>query len=365
MTSKEFNPDFIDLIDEDSRQEADKNNKESKDDTNRLTELKRLKIKFYSNVGLNIYDQAQLNNALQAEKKHSHKHNYFAGTPWRSHAAVKDNVFSYLNILKSKFANFISVLEAIEGELRLACLSEKPTVTFTPKLLVGPPGVGKTRFCAELSKALGIPFYSKSLATMTASFVLTGMTDGWSDARPGYISTTLLKCCVANPLIMFDEIDKSNGENRYDTTKPLLALFEQHSAKYFEDEYFEIEFNASAINFITTANDEFSIPEPVLSRLDVFNIEIPDKAQSRSIVSSIYNEILNQHPWGKHFNESLSKRIVIYLSELPPRNVRQQILSACAYAAKREGKNIKLRLSDFERISKRISKPGIGFLSNH
>lgn len=365
MILKNFQPDFSSLNGDESIPEDEKSNDISEPEALRLIELERLKIKFYSNVGLHIYDQAQLIEVLKSENRSSHKRNYFAGTAWRSHAAVRESAFTYLNILKDKFANFTSVLEAIEGELRLSCLADKPFVAFTPKLLLGPPGIGKTRFCSELAKALGIPFYSKSLATMTASFVLTGMSEGWSDARPGFIATTLLKSCVANPLIMFDEIDKSNAEHRYDTTKPLLALFEKHSAKYFEDEYFELEFNASAINFITTANDERLIPEAVLSRLEIFNIEIPDKTQSRTIVDSIYKEILTQHPWGKSFDKALSKNILIYLSEISPRNVRQKILSACANAAKRQGKPIKLRLSDFKKDEKPVRKPSIGFLSNY
>lgn len=363
MILKNFHPDFSSSNGDESKPEDEKSNEISEPEALRLIELKRLKIKFYSNVGLNIYDQAQLNKVLKSEKNYSLKRNYFVGTAWRSHAAVRENVFTYLNILKDKFANFTSVLEAIEGELMLSYLADKPIVALTPKLLLGPPGVGKTRFCSELAKALGIPFYSKSLATMTASFVITGMSDGWSDARPGFIATTLLKGCVANPLIMFDEIDKSNAEHRYDTTKPLLTLFEKHSAKYFEDEYFEIEFNASAMNFIATANDENSIPEPVLSRLEVFNIEVPDEAQSRSIIKSIYKEMLAQHPWGKYFSEILSKDIVQYLSKLPPRNVRKLLHSACARSTKRNARPIQLRFSDFETHKLQISKPGIGFLA--
>ena len=365
MTSKELNPDFSDLLVEDSVHEAGNTNKPSENETNRLSELKRLKIKFYSNVGLNIYDQDKLNTALKSEKRFSQKTKYMEGTAWRSHAAIKQSVFSYLEILKSRFANFTGVLEAIEGELRLECLGDKPIVTFTPKLLLGPPGVGKTRFCSELAKALGIPFYSKSLATMTAGFVLSGMSDCWSDARPGFISTVLLNGCIANPLIFFDEIDKSHADSRFETTMPLLALFEHHSAEQFEDEYFELEFNASGMNFMATAKDASLIPEAVLSRLDVFNIEIPDAAQSRSIVNSIYSEILSQHRWGKYFNGHLNEEIQLYLSELPPRNIRQKILSACANAARGRDKPIQLRSSDFEKENKHKPKPGIGFLANH
>jgi ATP-dependent Lon protease len=321
--------------------------------------------KIYPNVGLNIYCQNQLVRAVQERSKHNGKYQAFNTSAWRSHAGVKDKVFVKLADLKSRFANFSDVIYMIESELRLACLSDKPYISIYPKLLLGPPGVGKTRFCFELAKVLGIPFYSKSIATMTASFILTGMSESWSDAKEGFIAKTLLNCAVSNPLIMLDEIDKSNADSRYDTTKPLLNLFEKHSAQRFEDEYYEIEFNASAINFITTANDERCIPEPILSRLEIFEIKIPDRYQSQAIVKSVFKEMLSEHDWGKFFKETLKKEVVLFLSELPPRTVRKKLLSACANAAKQQGTAIELSLSDFGIDKKPKKNSGIGFMANY
>ncbi len=41
-------------------------------------------------------------------------------------------------------------------------------------LLLGEPGLGKTKFVSELAKVLQLPYFELSLATITSSFVLSG-----------------------------------------------------------------------------------------------------------------------------------------------------------------------------------------------
>src|SRR5919108_139678 len=66
----------------------------------------------------------------------------------------------------------------------------------------------------------------------------------------------------------------------------------------------ELPIDASGAVWLATANDAARIPEPLLDRLNVYQIDAPDAAGSRAIALSIYAEIRNAHDWGRQFPES-------------------------------------------------------------
>jgi ATP-dependent Lon protease len=70
------------------------------------------------------------------------------------------------------------------------------------------------------------------------------------------------------------------------------------------------------------------IPEPLLSRLTLYQIEPPDAEGAARIARTIYGEIRNSHDWGKHFPEALSASAIEKLAALPPREMRRAIHSA-------------------------------------
>jgi ATP-dependent Lon protease len=142
----------------------------------------------------------------------------------------------------------------------------------------------------------------------------------------------------ANPVIVVDEVDKASGDGQYDPLGALYELLEVKTATRFVDEFVELPIDASGAVWLATANDAAQIPEPLLSRLAVYEIEAPDEAGATRIAGAIYSEMRGAHDWGRQFPESLSPAALEKFASLPPREMRRALQAAFG-AAKLDGRN--------------------------
>jgi ATP-dependent Lon protease len=221
--------------------------------------------------------------------------------------------------------NFREVLDDLKKFLALA-VSGNEAVHFTPILLIGEPGLGKTYFARKLADTLATGFAFVSMNSLTAGWVLTGASAGWHNARPGKVAQTLIEGDFANPVIVLDEVDKAGGDHRYDPMGALYTLLERDTAARFKDEFIDVDMDASHILWIATANDESSIPEPVLNRMNVYVIERADAEGARRIALSVYKEILEQHNWP--FPPEPSEAMLDRLMTIPARDMKKLLLDA-------------------------------------
>lgn len=83
--------------------------------------------------------------------------------------------------------------------------------------------------------------------------------------------------------MVVDEIDKARGEHAYDPLGALYSLLEHDTAQEFVDEFADVAVDASQIIWVATANDERSIPEPILNRVNVYNVQSATFEQARNI----------------------------------------------------------------------------------
>ncbi len=255
--------------------------------------------------------------------------------PNRELAVIRDlNIFQNL---KSRFPNFLEVIELFESN---AIGLSKLGLPFelTPILLQGDPGLGKTFFVSELAKVLGLPFCEISMATMTASFALSGGSLQWSEGSIGFIAKSLANSKFANPIILIDEIDKCNVDSRYDPINTLYSLLEPHSAKRFKDEALEVELDASRVVWIATANDINKIPDPILSRMRVIDIKQPNVQQMKDVVNSIYSNFRASKPYGELLAPNIEESVIDLLSVRSPREVRMLIDTGCLNAIRENRK---------------------------
>lgn len=239
--------------------------------------------------------------------------------------------------LRIRFPNFSEVLDNYEANAIGLSKYELPFES-SPILLNGEPGLGKTVFASELSKVLGLPYFEISMATMTASFALSGGSIQWSEGSVGFIASSLANSQVGNPIFLIDEIDKHSGDSRYSPISPFYSLLEQRSAKKFKDEALEIEMDASRIIWIATANDLSNIPEPILSRMRIFNINRPTVIQMREVVFSIYESFKSGKLFGHFFYKEIPEQTLNCLTRKTPRAVRIAIDEGCLKAI-RDGRS--------------------------
>ena len=239
-----------------------------------------------------------------------------------------------LNSMYARFPHFKDVLDHIKEQITLkGCGASGKPVLFPPILLRGNPGTGKSYFARELAKALNVPCEGKDLSVTSEAFVLTGLDQSWRGAKPGMVFDTLVQGEYANPVLLLDEVDKArvSGVNSSPIAS-LYSLLERDSACVFKDEFLPLELDTSKINWVLTANHG-EIPEPIESRLDVFEIRDPSKEECKIIAQSVWSDVCEKELPSTHpFSLTLSQDILEIITSISPRIMRKVLTSAAGKA---------------------------------
>ena len=267
-----------------------------------------------------------------------------------------------LEELYCKFPNISEVTSFVAKQLSLCHLQDRPHFKLPSILLLGNPGLGKTRYLNALTTALKVPMHEVSMSSLSASFVLSGSDFTWGGGRPGKIAEIFLSDLCVNPIFVLDEIDKAGGDDRYDPLGPLYQLLEKHTAKRFFDEALQISFDTSHFSWCATANREFRIPEPIMNRFKIFNIPDLSNEDIPIVAQSIYDDIRQENAWGAHFSEDLETDIFPLLYGKNARDIYFMLFDAFGTAAEDDSaeKPLVLKVSHF---AKAPPKRNIGFLS--
>ena len=276
---------------------------------------------------------------------------------------------SPLDELYSRFPHFTEVLDFVSNCLALAgCGEEGKAVRFSPILLRGMPGTGKTFFAQELSRVLGASFVERDLSVTSDAFVLTGLDSGFKNSKPGLIFDALVSGTKANPVICLNEVEKAHqGGTHSSPLASLYSLLEPTSARLFTDEFVPVPIDASRINWVLTAN-EGPLPDPILSRLEQFNIAAPTPSQCRLIAGSVWEEVRLKHmPRGHGFPDSLPDDVLDVMSKTSPRIMRKALTLAAGVAAKSGRKYLEVVdvLNGFRRDHEQGHSRSIGFTAKH
>jgi ATP-dependent Lon protease len=240
---------------------------------------------------------------------------------------VKPSAMPEMDALVEELPNFGAVIEDVRRQLAL-CVDSKDPVEIPPMLLLGPPGIGKTHFARRIAELLGTGVGFVPMGSLTAGWVLSGASSQWKNAKPGKVFDTFINGEYANPVMVVDELDKASADGQYDPMGALYDLLESKTAAKFVDEFVELPIDASGAVWFATANDAARIPDPILNRVNVYEIAAPDAEGSARIAQSIYREIRNDHDWGRSFPELLSGSVLEKLATLSPREMRRAIQAA-------------------------------------
>jgi ATP-dependent Lon protease len=271
--------------------------------------------------------------------------------------SIKPSALPDIDALIDELPNFEAPLEDVRRQLAL-CLSSDDPLDLEPILLLGDPGIGKTHFARKLAKLLGTGYSFIGMSSLTAGWILSGASAQWKNAKPGKVFDALVHGDYANPVIVVDEIDKAGGDAQYDPLGSLYTLLEHDTACEFVDEFAEVPIDASDVVWIATANEARSIPEPILNRVNVYEIDAPDADGARRIARGIYRELRDEHSWGQQFPEELAHAAVERLAQLKPREMRRVLLAAFGNAKLAQRHEVLPEDVSAERVAR---KARIGF----
>ena len=270
---------------------------------------------------------------------------------------VKPSGVPDMAALYDELPNFTDALDDVRRHVALA-QDSRDGLEVTPMLLLGLPGIGKTHFAKRLADLLGTGMSLVPMSSMTAGWLLSGSSSQWKGAKPGKVFEALVDGQYANPVIVVDEIDKASTDAQYDPLGALYSLLEHDTAQHFTDEFADVAIDASQVIWITTANDERLIPEPILNRMNVYEIQPPTPEAARKIAGNLYRGIRAEHDWGRRFAPEPADDVLDLLGTMPPREMRRALMTGFGNA-RLEGRE-EILVDDLPRAAG--SKSRIGFM---
>ena len=274
-----------------------------------------------------LYDQMtpknEYYNAIQNIK------NKLTGSP--VYAGYTLEFINGMNELFAAYPNFSGLKNIINPDKDFLSLKNDNVISFPNILLYGEPGCGKTSFVDNMCELYK---YSEriSMGTGNACIGLSGIDKKYTPSDCGTILKSMFSRGlgpIINPLIILDELDKANFSDRSDMdfSGTCAELLEKNNAKHFTDNFFEVDVDASRINYIALANDISKIPDFILSRFPV-KIHIrqytPEELKA-TVIDNQYNDWISKNNMNRskipQVLDDSTKDLIIECSHNHPREI--------------------------------------------
>ncbi len=203
--------------------------------------------------------------------------------PWNTFDEEIIDISLARNVLDKNHYGLTKVKDRILETLAVRKLS--PDVKGQILCFVGPPGVGKTSIAQSIATAIKRKCQRIALGGVHDESEIRGHRRTYVGAMPGRIMNAVKLAETSNPVIILDEVDKLASDYKGDPTSALLEVLDGEQNHSFVDHYIDLPYDLSRVFFIATANDYSSIPEPLIDRMDIINVDSYTRQEKYNIAT--------------------------------------------------------------------------------